>query len=67
MRQAESASGDWRQVYADLRGAIDRGVYAPGGQLPTIAALAKEARITRHGARRVLERLRDEAASARYG
>ncbi len=53
----------WRSVYRDLRGQIDRGDLSAGTRLPTIAALATRTGLTRHGARRVLERLRDEGHS----
>ncbi|MEL6264627.1 MAG: phosphonate metabolism transcriptional regulator PhnF [Pseudomonadota bacterium] len=54
------SSSDWRQVYRQLRGRIDEGELMPGDRLPTIAALASGAGITRHAARRALERLRDD-------
>lgn len=56
----EANAADWRAIYRDLRAKIDSGELLPGSPLPTIAALAKQTGLTRHGARRVLERLRDE-------
>ncbi|MEO1703342.1 MAG: GntR family transcriptional regulator [Pseudomonadota bacterium] len=50
----------WFNVYRDLRRQIDSGVLVPGDQLPTLASLARQRRLTNHGARRVMERLRDE-------
>ena len=50
----------WTSVYRDLRRDIEAGVYAPGADLPTITALAKAAGLTKHGARRVMERLCEE-------
>lgn len=54
---------DWREVYRDLRAQIACGELQPGSRLPTIAALAKGTGLTSHGARRVLEPLRDEGYS----
>ena len=54
------ASRPWQEVYRDLRNRIDAGELAPGAGLPTLAALATERALTTHGARRVMERLRDE-------
>jgi DNA-binding GntR family transcriptional regulator len=47
----------WTSAYRDLRHDIKAGIYAPGAELPTIAALAKSAGLTNHGARRAMERL----------
>ncbi|MEM9148224.1 MAG: GntR family transcriptional regulator [Pseudomonadota bacterium] len=60
MTQSPNLSPDWRPVYLDLRGRIDGGDLTPGDRLPTIAALASRQGISRYGARRALERLRDE-------
>lgn len=54
---------EWRDVYRDLRHQIDRGDLPAGARLPTIAGLASLTGLTRHGARRVLERLRDDGRS----
>ena len=51
---------EWIATYRDLRRDIEIGVYEPGGDLPTIAALAKSAGLTKHGARRAMERLCQE-------
>ncbi len=56
-------SADWRVVYRDLRDQIDRSDLAAGSRLPTIAGLASKTGLTQYGARRVLERLRDEGRS----
>ena len=58
--QIERRAADWRQVYDGLRRQIEDGSLAPGKPLPTIAVLADESGLTRHGARRVMERLRDD-------
>lgn len=51
---------NWTSIYRDLRHDIECGVYAPGANLPTIAALAKSTGLTTHGARRAMERLCQE-------
>ena len=60
MSQSDTTTTDWRDVYRCLRRQIDHGVLAPGSRLPTIAALASDHGLTPHGARRVLESLRDD-------
>ncbi|MEM6742573.1 MAG: GntR family transcriptional regulator [Pseudomonadota bacterium] len=57
---------DWRRAYRRVRRLIDDGVLGPGDRLPTIAALASDAGVTRHSARRALERLRDEGRSSSW-
>lgn len=63
MSRDGSETADWRAIYRDLRSQIDRGDPAAGSRLPTIAGLAAQTGLTQHGARRVLERLRDEGRS----
>ena len=60
MSHEPEPTSDWRAVYRTLRGRIERGELSAGDRLPTIAALSARMGITRHGARRALERLRDE-------
>ena len=60
MRGIEQHETRWTNVYRDLRHDIERGVYAPGDDLPTISALAKSTGLTTHGARRAMERLSAE-------
>ena len=57
---------DWRRAYWQVRRLIDDGSLGPGDPLPTIAALARDAEVTRHSARRALERLRDEGRSSSW-
>lgn len=47
----------WVSVYCDMRHDIKSGAYDAGADLPTIAALAKSTGLTKHGARRAMERL----------
>lgn len=60
MPGASDGSADWRATYLDLRARIDGGEVAAGRDLPTIAALAEQTGLGRYGARRVLERLRED-------
>ncbi|MEM6420982.1 MAG: GntR family transcriptional regulator [Pseudomonadota bacterium] len=60
MTQESEPATDWREVYRSLRDQIEAQELRAGDRLPTIADLAARAGISRHGARRVLERLRDE-------
>lgn len=60
MRGIEQHETRWTNVYRDLRHDIERGVYAPGDDLPTISSLAKSTGLTTHGARRAMERLSAE-------
>lgn len=48
----------YRRVAAELRGAIERGKYAPGGRLPSEATLARRYGVSRETARRALASLR---------
>lgn len=48
----------WPDVYRRLRADITSGQLSPGSDLPTLGALADEAGLTPHGARRVMDRLR---------
>ena len=50
----------WTEVYRALYAEIRTQRIPPGASLPTISALAAEYGLTRHGARRVLERLTAE-------
>jgi DNA-binding GntR family transcriptional regulator len=47
-------------VYREMRDRIRRHDAEPGAALPTIADLSKRHGLSRHGARRVLEKLRDD-------
>jgi GntR family phosphonate transport system transcriptional regulator len=60
MSLAVDRTAEWRGVCAELRRRIDEGQLAPGAALPTLASLARETGLTRHGARRVMARLREE-------
>lgn len=60
MRNAKDPAGSWRDVLHDYRHMISTGVLEPGSALPTIAELARSACLSEHGARRVLEKLREE-------
>ena len=60
MTRNSEQTGAWRPIYRDLRKRIDCGEYRPGDHLPTIAALADRMGLSRHGARKVLESLRDD-------
>lgn len=53
-------SPEWKDVYRTLRTQIQRRLIEPGAQLPTISQLSKEHGLSRHGARRALERLRED-------
>ncbi|MEO0542773.1 MAG: UTRA domain-containing protein [Pseudomonadota bacterium] len=59
-RDQHANDTSWFAVYCDLRRLIDTGLLKSGDELPTLASLAREHRLTNHGARRVMERLRDE-------
>jgi len=50
----------WVDVYRAFRDRIDKEELAPGTDLPTISELAASAELTPYGARRALERLRQE-------
>jgi DNA-binding GntR family transcriptional regulator len=50
----------WNDVYRDMRLKIQRSDIEPGAALPTISDLSSHTELTRHGARRVLERLCEE-------
>ncbi|MEM9755813.1 MAG: GntR family transcriptional regulator [Pseudomonadota bacterium] len=50
----------WKDVYRQLRQQIKSNDLVPGTRLPTIGQLATSCGLSRHGARRVLERLRAE-------
>lgn len=63
---AAQTPSDWRRAYRRVRRLIDDGVLGPGDRLPTIAALARDADVTRYSARRALERLRDEGRSSSW-
>ena len=52
METGNADRADWRRVYRELRQRIDTGELGPGSPLPTIAGLAKETGLTRHGARK---------------
>lgn len=60
MLQSTKLRMDWIEAYRSLRMDIDQGRLAPGSVLPTIAELANSAGLTAYGARRVLERLRQD-------
>lgn len=60
MPNASERGMDWRPVYKDLRRRIQHGEFGPGDPLPTIAALSHQTGLNRYGARRALERLRDD-------
>ena len=51
---------NWMSVFCELRHDIKAGAYDPGADLPTIAALAGSTGLTKHGARRAMERLCQE-------
>jgi DNA-binding GntR family transcriptional regulator len=56
----DGTATNWMSVYCDLRHDIKTGAYDAGADLPTIAALAKSTGLTKHGARRAMERLCQE-------
>ncbi|MEO0989348.1 MAG: GntR family transcriptional regulator [Pseudomonadota bacterium] len=60
MSTNEIRRGVWLDAYRGLREDIERGRLAPGQDLPTLSALAKTAGLTSHGARRVMDRLRQD-------
>lgn len=57
MSRHQTHRGEWLSVYRSLRHDIHLGTLTPGEKLPTIAALAQSANLSRHGARRVMENL----------
>lgn len=60
MANAKDPNGNWRDVLHDYRRMIKTGVLEPGSNLPTISELAVSACLSEYGARRVLEKLREE-------
>ena len=60
MSNEEVPAGSWRDVLHDYRRLIENGFLEPGRNLPTISELAKSTCLSEHGARRVLEKLREE-------
>jgi len=60
LRRAHDTAALWRDVFAHYRQQITTGDIAPGADLPTITTLANTTGLSKHGARRVLERLRDD-------
>lgn len=63
MSASTKHSAAWQDVYRQMRSRIRREEVAPGTALPTIASLSRLSGLTRHGARRVLERLCDEGVA----
>lgn len=49
---------EWWDTYRSFRHEIDRGILAPGTDLPTISKLAKDTGLSPYAARKVMERLR---------
>jgi GntR family phosphonate transport system transcriptional regulator len=60
MPAPQNEPAGWTDVYSDIRWRIRQRDIAPGTALPTITELSRQSGLSRHGARRVLERLRDE-------
>ncbi|MGB0660755.1 MAG: GntR family transcriptional regulator [Mangrovicoccus sp.] len=57
MSYSSQKTADWVAVFRGLKYDIERGAYSPGEDLPTISGLAKLTGLTKHGARRAMEKL----------
>ena len=60
MNQLHKTEPEWMGVYREFRGKILSGELPAGATLPTISSISETAGLSPHGARRVLERLRQD-------